>query len=193
MCSNVNALSLVCADNAHCPAIYHTGKSFRLFCKLQNPRKHQKCFSDGFGHNSVRIPYCILPYMGAGVGPGNKWNYYIINCFLSSCTTHEPHTTYVCTYVYKINALLSNVLASHAVVRIRVAVTGLLLKHSINLHLQTVASVSIGKIMSLLSTDVHRFDQVRLQMSPHLHAIQWIYVLLTYLSEIEHMYIVHGK
>lgn len=75
-------------------------------------------------------------------------------------------------YVCKINVLLSVVLAFHAVVRVRVAVTGLLLKHSINLHLQTVASVSIGKIMSLLSTDVHRFDQVRLQMSPHDHAIR---------------------
>ena len=96
----------------------------------------------------------------------------IASCFgflLGSHTTHAQtcvhiyhilwmykHTyvcTCICTYIYGPTF--------HAGTRVRVAASGMLFKHSINLHLQTVASISVGKIMSLVSSDVHRFDQVR--------------------------------
>ena len=48
----------------------------------------------------------------------------------------------------------------HSGARIRVAVTGLIMRNSINLHLQAIRKASVGKIISLSTTDVHRFDQV---------------------------------
>lgn len=45
-------------------------------------------------------------------------------------------------------------------VRVRAAMAGALFKRSICLHLQTIGNLSVGKIMTLLSNDVRRFDNV---------------------------------
>ena len=85
---------------------------------------------------------------------------YIYTTF-HECTLQTYIRTYLYAYIW-MNGYLWTTRSMHAGARVRVAAAGMLLKHSINLHLQTVADISIGKIMSLLSNDVHRFDQVRI-------------------------------
>lgn len=172
MCGNMNGTFLcVCADNSHYPSSCHIGMAFELFCGSQNPWKHEKCSTDGFDHHSGCIHCCSVSHMGHTVGPGNRCEltlhralgYFWVHTPHMHRRVYIPHSVNVQTHTYVYAYVRTYVGPTfHAGTRVRVAASGMLFKHSINLHLQTVASISVGKIMSLLSSDVHRFDQVRM-------------------------------